>query len=74
MGPYAAEEIFGLYVVPQARITGVSWRLVEAAVALASREGHRQLHYWVGVDNGRAIWFRKELRVPLYRLPPIPGR
>jgi hypothetical protein len=36
-----------------------SWRLVEAAAALASREGHRQLHYWVGVDNGRAIGVAK---------------
>ena len=38
---------------------GVSWRLVEAAAALASREGHRQLYYWVGVDNGRAVGFAK---------------
>ena len=63
LGPYAAEpsagEIFGLYVVPEARGTGVSWRLVEAAAALASREGHRQLYYWVGVDNGRAVGFAK---------------
>ena len=63
LGPYAAEpsagEIFGLYVVPEARSTGVSWRLVEAAAALASREGHRQLYYWVGIDNGRAIGFAK---------------
>lgn len=63
MGPYVAElsagEIFGLYVVPEARGTGVSWRLVEAAAALASREGHRQLYYWVGVDNGRAVGFAK---------------
>jgi GNAT superfamily N-acetyltransferase len=63
LGPYAAEpssgEIFGLHVVPGARGTGVSWRLVEAAAALASREGHRQLYYWVGVDNGRAIGFAK---------------
>jgi GNAT superfamily N-acetyltransferase len=63
LGTYAAEpsagEIFGLYVVPEARGTGVSWRLVEAAAALASREGHRELYYWVGVDNGRAIGFAK---------------
>jgi GNAT superfamily N-acetyltransferase len=63
LGPYAAEpsagEIFGLYVVPEARSTGVSWRLVEAAAALASREGHQQLYYWVGIDNGRAIGFAK---------------
>ena len=46
-------------MVPEARGTGVSWRLVEAAAALASREGHRQLYYWVGIDNGRAIGFAK---------------
>ena len=34
-------------------------RLVEAAAALASREGHRQLYYGVGVDNGCAIGFAK---------------
>src|SRR5688500_17282784 len=63
LGPYAAEPsagaIFGLYVVPEARNTGVSWRLVAAAAALASREGHRQLYYWVGIDNGRAVGFAK---------------
>jgi GNAT superfamily N-acetyltransferase len=63
LGPYAAElsagEIFGLYVVPEARGSGVSWRLVEAAAALARRVGHQQLYYWVGVDNGRAIGFAK---------------
>jgi GNAT superfamily N-acetyltransferase len=63
LGPYVAElsagEIFGLFVVPEARGTGVSWRLVEAAAALASREGHRQLYYWVGVDNGRAVGSRR---------------
>lgn len=50
-------EVFGLYVVPDARGTGVSWRLVEAAAAQAVRDGHVQLYYWVGTDNGRAIGF-----------------
>ncbi len=63
LGPYVAElsagEILGLYVVPEARGTGVSWRLVEGAAALASREGYRQLYYWVGVDNGRAVGLAK---------------
>ena len=40
LGPYeqdpSAAEVFGLYVVPEARGTGVSWRLVEAAAALAT--------------------------------------
>lgn len=55
----ATGEIFGLYVVPEERSTGVSWRLTEAAVALATRQGCRQLLYWVGVDNARAIAFAK---------------
>ena len=50
-------EIFGLYVVPAARGTGVSWRLVEAAANQATRDGYVQLYYWVGTDNGRAIGF-----------------
>lgn len=53
----AAVEIFGLYVVPQARGSGVSWRLVEAAADLAKAQGFRYAFYWVGVDNGRAIGF-----------------
>lgn len=55
----ATGEIFGLYVVPEARSTGVSWRLTEAAAALATRQGYRRLFYWVGVDNARAIAFAK---------------
>lgn len=63
MGPSADEldtgEIFGLYVVPDARSTGVSWRLTEFAAALAADAGYRRLFYWVGVDNARAIGFAK---------------
>ena len=61
LGPYdqepSAAEVFGLYVVPEARGTGVSWRLVEAAAALATQQTYRQLYYWVGTDNGRAVGF-----------------
>ena len=55
----SAAEVFGLYVIPEARGTGVSWRLVEAAAALATQNGYAQLYYWVGTDNGRAIGFAK---------------
>jgi L-amino acid N-acyltransferase YncA len=61
LGPYEQEptaaEVFGLYVVPEARGTGVSWRLVEAAAALATQKAYQQLYYWVGTDNGRAVGF-----------------
>jgi RimJ/RimL family protein N-acetyltransferase len=50
-------EIFGLYVTPKARTTGVSWRLVQAAAEQAHRDGMRQLQYWVGTENARAIAF-----------------
>ena len=60
-----------MYVVPDARGTGVSWRLVEAAAALAMQNGYGQLYYWVGTDNGRAIGFAKNFgfRLSGYRRP-----
>jgi GNAT superfamily N-acetyltransferase len=54
-----AAEVFGLCVVPEARSTGVSWRLVEATVDLAIQAGYTQLYYWVGTDHGGAIGFGK---------------
>jgi GNAT superfamily N-acetyltransferase len=75
LGPYehepSAGEVFGLYVVPEARGTGVSWRLVEAAAGLATQQGYVQLYYWVGTDNGRAIGFAQNFgfRTTDYRRP-----
>jgi GNAT superfamily N-acetyltransferase len=75
LGPYeqepSAAEVFGLYVVPKARGTGVSWRLVEAAAALATEHGYLQLYYWVGTDNGRALGFANNFgfRTTDYRRP-----
>jgi GNAT superfamily N-acetyltransferase len=54
-----AAEVFGLYVVPEARSTGVSWRLVEVTADLAIQAGYTHLYYWVGTDNARAIGFGK---------------
>lgn len=50
-------DLFGLWVAPEARNTGVSWRLVEAAAKQAAQDGRRQLYYWVGNENARAIAF-----------------
>jgi ribosomal protein S18 acetylase RimI-like enzyme len=50
-------ELFGMWVVPQLRGTGVAWQLVTAAADQARRDGHRHLRLWVGTDNGRAIGF-----------------
>jgi len=75
IGPYApdpsAGEVFGLYVFPEARGSGVSWALVEAAQALATADGYRQLYYWVGVDNPRAIGFAENFgfRLDHHRRP-----
>ncbi len=75
LGPYEQEpsagEVFGLYVVPEARGTGISWRLVEAAAALATQQAYLQLYYWVGTDIGRAIGFANNFgfRTTEYRRP-----
>jgi GNAT superfamily N-acetyltransferase len=56
--PYAgAGELFGLWVAPEARGTGVAWKLVEAGADQALRDGRSRLCYWVGTDNGRAVAF-----------------
>jgi ribosomal protein S18 acetylase RimI-like enzyme len=50
-------ELFGLWVAPEARGSGVAWRLVEAGAAQAVQDGRSHLSYWVGTDNGRAVAF-----------------
>jgi ribosomal protein S18 acetylase RimI-like enzyme len=50
-------EIFGLWVAPQARGTGVATRLVEASADRARQDGRTHVAYWVGTDNGRAVAF-----------------
>lgn len=52
-----AAELFGLWVAPEARGTGVAWKLVEAGAARALADGRSHLSYWVGTDNGRAVAF-----------------
>ncbi|MEO5983458.1 MAG: GNAT family N-acetyltransferase [Pedococcus sp.] len=50
-------ELFGLWVAPGARGTGVATRLVHAAADEARSQGRSHLSYWVGSDNGRAVAF-----------------
>ena len=52
-----AVDVFGLWVAPEARSTGVSWRLIEAAAERATEEGRSRMYYWVSTENGRAIAF-----------------
>ena len=62
VGPAEADQpdtaqLFGLWVHPLARGTGVATALVRAGAQSAAEAGNRQLHYWVGTDNGRAVAF-----------------
>lgn len=50
-------EIFGLWVSPEARGTGVATKLVEAGAQRARKDGRTHVAYWVGTDNGRAVAF-----------------
>lgn len=50
-------EIFGLWVAPAARGTGVATKLVEASAERARQDGRTHVTYWVGTDNGRAVAF-----------------
>ncbi|GGB75235.1 N-acetyltransferase GCN5 [Knoellia flava TL1] len=50
-------ELFGLWVSPEARGSGVATELVRAGANLAREQGQTQLAYWVGSDNGRAVAF-----------------
>ena len=52
-----AAELFGLYVVPELRGKGISWKLVQAATDQARSDEHAHIVYWVGTDNGRAVAF-----------------
>ncbi|WP_226346495.1 GNAT family N-acetyltransferase [Agilicoccus flavus] len=66
-----AAEIFGLWVAPDMRGAGAAAALVQAGAAQATGHGHRQLVYWVGTDNGRAVAFASSygFRPTEYRRP-----
>ena len=50
-------QLFGLWVHPDERGSGVATELVRAGAHLAVSAGKRQLLYWVGTENGRAVAF-----------------
>lgn len=50
-------ELFGLWVAPDARGTGVASELVRAGADAARRQGRTHLAYWVSTENGRAVAF-----------------
>lgn len=67
----AAGELFGLWVHPEARGVGVATRLVKDTAERARARGHKQLVYWVGTENGRAVAFASGMgfRPTEYRRP-----
>jgi len=54
-------EIYGLWVTPAMRGTGVATALVNAASRRASDDGRSHIVYWVSTSNGRAVAFASGL-------------
>lgn len=54
-------QLFGLWVSPEARGTGVAAALVRHGARVAAERGMTQLFYWVGTDNGRAVAFASSI-------------
>lgn len=52
-----AAQLFGLWVEPERRGTGVATALVRAGAKTAREQGKHHLLYWVGTENGRAVAF-----------------
>jgi ribosomal protein S18 acetylase RimI-like enzyme len=67
----SAGELFGLWVRPEARGSGVATHLVKDGASLAAERGHSHLVYWVGTENGRAVAFASGMgfRPTDYRRP-----
>ena len=54
-------EIYGLWVTPALRGTGVATALVNAASRQAGDDGRSHIVYWVSTSNGRAVAFASGL-------------
>jgi ribosomal protein S18 acetylase RimI-like enzyme len=67
----SAGELFGLWVRPDARGTGVATTLVKEGARLATDRGQSHIVYWVGTENGRAVAFASGMgfRPTDYRRP-----
>lgn len=50
-------QLFGLWVRPASRGSGIASALVRAGADTARDNGKTHLAYWVGTDNGRAVAF-----------------
>ncbi|MBL8931045.1 MAG: GNAT family N-acetyltransferase [Kineosporiaceae bacterium] len=68
-------QLFGLWVTPAARGTGVATALVQAGADAALASGRTQLSYWVSTDNARAVAFASGFGFrPGNRRRPMHGR
>lgn len=56
-GVEGSAEVFGVWVAPELRGTGLATQLIGEAASAASSRGRTQLAYWVGTDNARAVAF-----------------
>lgn len=50
-------QLFGLWVRPDWRGRSIAANLVRQGAHIAEDQGFKQLFYWVGSDNGRAVAF-----------------
>jgi ribosomal protein S18 acetylase RimI-like enzyme len=50
-------QLFGLWVHPDWRGRSIAANLVRQGAKIAQKQGFKQLYYWVGSDNGRAVAF-----------------
>lgn len=66
-----AGEIFGLWVHPDARGSGVASELVRASARQARDDGRRHVAFWVSTENGPAVAFASGIgfRPTDYRRP-----
>lgn len=78
VGGHLAEEgaeLYGMWVAPAARGSGVSDDLVREVLAWAGEQGHGKLRLWVAKDNPRATRFYERLGFTMDgEIWPHPGR
>ena len=53
----SGRDLFGLWVSPAERGSGVAWEHVQAGAEQARADGRSHLAYWVGTENGAAVAF-----------------
>ena len=54
-------ELYGMWVAPAARGSGLGENLVREVIGWAAEQGHERLRLWVADDNARAMRFYEKL-------------